>query len=137
MWGRGLCYILAGGMHIALPSTPATAIGVALMVCGVFCLIASQMAASRLNKLHDEVIGSHTDDLVFVRQTFNRFDKDQTGLLSPAELAAACKELGSEFNVNELTAIFMYLDMDADGLISYASFEEWWTGETSLSYQFV
>ena len=42
--------------------------------------------------------------------------------------AAVAKALGSEFNSNELVAIFHLLDADDSGKIEFKEFEDWWTG---------
>jgi len=74
---------------------------------------------------------------VYVRQVFNRYDKDDNGYLSPAELASACKEMGSGFTTSELVAIFDYIDADGGGKLSYTEFEAFFTGKTKVNFSAV
>ncbi|GBG26849.1 Calmodulin [Hondaea fermentalgiana] len=134
VWGRGLFYIFAGGIHLSLKGLFGYLCGFTLLGSGIACLIVSRVASRKLTKLHDRIVQGHTDDLVYVRQVFNRYDKDNNGSLSVPELAACCKELGTDFAANELVAIFEYLDKDFSGKLSYEEFERWWTGADSVAY---
>jgi len=134
IWGRGIFYILAGGIHLSIGGLIGYLCGALLVCCGVACLILSRIATRELNELHDRIVKEHTDDLVYIRQTFNRYDKDNNGTLSIPELAACAKELGTEFTPPELVAIFEYLDQDFSGSISYDEFERWWTGASEINY---
>jgi len=128
-WGKGVFYILTAGLHLSAHSTVGYVLGVLLLICGVAAIGISRSASGKLSQLHAQIVKEHTQDLVYVRQVFNRMDTDNTGHLSSAELASACKELGSEFHPNELVAIFDYLDADFDGKLSYEEFEAFWTGK--------
>mmetsp|Transcript_18848 Transcript_18848/g.36991 ORF Transcript_18848/g.36991 Transcript_18848/m.36991 type:complete len:251 (-) Transcript_18848:298-1050(-) len=134
VWGRGIFYVIAGGIHLSLKGFFGYLCGSALLVSGIACLIVSRAASRKLTALHDRVVQSHTDDLVYVRQVFNRYDKDNSGSLSIPELAACCKELGTDFTANELVAIFEFMDKNFTGSLNYDEFEHWWTGAESVAY---
>jgi len=127
-WGRGGLYIVTGGLHLAVRSTIGYALGFGLIAAGVASIVVSRVASRKLSGLHSRIIQGHTDDLVYVRQVFNRMDIGSTGYLSSAQLASVARELGSEFTSSELVAIFEFLDSDFDGKLSYEEFEKFWTG---------
>lgn len=134
VWGRGIFYVVASGIHMRLAGTLGFVLGLLFLACGVASLAVSRVAAGKLQVLHERVVAGHTDDIVYIRQVFNRYDKDATGFLSVPELAAAARELGSEFTAQELVAIFEYMDADADGKIAFEEFERWFIGGTDVAY---
>uniref|UniRef100_A0A7S2W200 EF-hand domain-containing protein n=1 Tax=Mucochytrium quahogii TaxID=96639 RepID=A0A7S2W200_9STRA len=137
VWGRGLLYIVAGAMQLSLNNIGGYICGAALITCGILSMTLSKVATNKLGALHERLIAGHTDDLVYVRQVFNRYDKDDNGYLSPAELASACKEMGSGFTTSELVAIFDYIDADGGGKLSYTEFEAFFTGKTKVNFSAV
>ncbi len=127
--GRGLLMICTGGLHLATRNTAGYVFGSLFLAGGVSLCIVSRVASRKLNTLHNQMIAGHTDDLVYVRQVFNRIDVENSGYLTPAQLASAAKELGSGFTAAELVSIFDYLDEDQDGKLSYDEFERFWKGD--------
>lgn len=130
-WGRGLLYAFTGFAHFSTGHVGGYVLGALLLALAAACWGVSRQASAKLGGLHRRIIAAHTDDLVYVRQVFNRLDVGGTGALSSAQLAAAAKELGSDFTPAELVAIFDYLDADFDGKLSYEEFEAFWTGRSS------
>ena len=137
--GRGILYLVLGGMSLAsirtqdnvLYQTIETIDGIGLIACAFFSFFVSLYAKRKLSDLHKKMVLSHQDDLVYCKQMFNKYDTDHNGALDKAELAAVARELGSEFNSNELIAIFRLLDSDSSGKIEFREFEDWWTGKKS------
>lgn len=138
--GRGLLYLCLGGIQLAEEDTFnifSYAIGFGLLGCAVLSFMVSWYASSKLNKLHTAMVRGHTDDIVYCKQMFNKYDLDTSGALDRPELVACAKELGSEFTSNELVAVFTLLDVDHNGKISFSEFENWWKGNASVDYSMV
>ena len=55
-----------------------------------------------MNKLHTAMVGGHTDDIVYCKQMFNKYDFDGSGDIDVDELTQLLwevrKELGLELN---------------------------------------
>ncbi len=70
---------------------------------------------------------SKNDDEQELKEVFNIFDKDKTGLLNPNELEEAMKILGENVTQNELRKIIQTIDKNQDGLISFDEFKQFFS----------
>ena len=61
-------------------------------------------------------------ELEALKEVFNRFDKDASGLIDMAELRAAASELRLTSSEEELNALMQKVDTDGDGKISFEEF---------------
>lgn len=61
------------------------------------------------------------------RNTFNKFDKDSSGLIDKKEFELLLEALGAKFTDEEINLALLELDNDNSGEISKDEFIAWWT----------
>lgn len=61
-----------------------------------------------------------------LRLVFNKLDADASGLVTPAELAAAVNALGVSVPAAQLRETFLDIDAEGTGRISFDAFANWW-----------
>ena len=80
------------------------------------------------DKMLEEWAGALGDDEsgVSIRAAFDKYDRDQSGGIDPAELKAVLEDLGVDASEERLNEAFEILDKNNDGVISYEEFGKWW-----------
>ena len=63
---------------------------------------------------------------VSIEAAFAKYDKNQSGDIDAAELACVLEDLGVEVTDERLSQAFAQLDVNGDGIISFAEFGKWW-----------
>jgi hypothetical protein len=82
--------------------------------------------AVELSGVYGRVMYSENDPYAEVREVFDRYDRNKSGLIEAREFARVCEALGMEIDEEELTAGIEQLDSDRDGKISWDEFAGWW-----------
>jgi len=120
--GRGYFYLFVGTLLVSQGAwTFQGLLGMYMVAVGCMQTFVGMHAKAKLDKMK-----GHVKDEAEVRKLFKAADKDRTGSLTPAELGALCKSLGSELDQNELEAAMACLDTDGSGVIKYGEFYTWW-----------
>ena len=83
------------------------------------CVITA--AATAIVERFYTLVHSRTS-LARIRDVFHRVDADGDGKVCPAELHAACSELGVHLTRGELDMVWPRLDLDGNGSLSYSEF---------------
>ena len=97
VFGRGLLYILIGGMHLAAQDNLWGILsGCVMLGCGILSLISARIIRRRLQSLHEKIVSEHTHDRATIKITFDAQDVDGKGELSATSLAAVARTLGSK-----------------------------------------
>jgi len=79
------------------------------------------VAATAIVERFYTLVHSRTS-LARIRDVFHRVDADGDGKVCPAELHAACAELGVQLTRGELDMVWPRLDLDGNGSLSYSEF---------------
>ncbi len=82
--------------------------------------------AVELSGIYGRVMYSENDPYAEVREVFDRYDRNRSGLIEVREFARVCEALGMEIEDEELVAGLEQLDSDKDGKISWDEFAGWW-----------
>eukprot|EP00322_Chrysochromulina_rotalis_P012167 CAMPEP_0115849588 /NCGR_PEP_ID=MMETSP0287-20121206/11528_1 /TAXON_ID=412157 /ORGANISM="Chrysochromulina rotalis, Strain UIO044" /LENGTH=253 /DNA_ID=CAMNT_0003303563 /DNA_START=79 /DNA_END=840 /DNA_ORIENTATION=+ len=138
VFGRGLLYLLIGGMHLAAQDNLWGIIsGCVMLGCGILSLICSRLVRRRLQTLHERIVANHTHDRATIKIAFDAQDVDGKGELSATSLAAVARALGSKLRDDEVAGIMHLLDRESTGQIPFAVFVGWWTGDTAVDFTVV
>jgi Ca2+-binding EF-hand superfamily protein len=70
------------------------------------------------------------EEETLVRNLFQRFDTDASGLLDPLEFGAMVKQLGFEMTPQEVKDVITGMDEDGNGMVDFKEFLNWYRGET-------
>jgi Ca2+-binding EF-hand superfamily protein len=70
---------------------------------------------------------------VIARNVFQKFDRDNSGLISIEEFQDLVEYLGADFSSNELLAAISELDEDNSGQLDCNEFVRWWTNKSAAS----
>ena len=82
--------------------------------------------AIEVSGIYERVPYSENDPYQEVREIFNHFDRNKTGIIERAEFARICESLGVEIDEEELSAGFAAVDSDGDGKVGWDEFHDWW-----------
>eukprot|EP01035_Chromulina_nebulosa_P020028 gene20028-26005_t len=72
---------------------------------------------------------------VIARNTFSKYDADNSGYLDANELSNVLTTLGADFTDEEMLLVINELDSDNSNLIEIEEFVSWWTGRTVKNRQ--
>jgi len=154
VWGRGFLYLFIGFVQWGMYTFWSAIAGISMFVCAVLCFITSYLMAKRMNALTSELLKGYQQDMAsgefqkkyqkideekraYLKKTFDKMDADKSGFLDKSELGVVCKELGCEFSNEELNAIFMVLDEDGNGELSFDEFANWWFGTRAVNFSLI
>ena len=82
--------------------------------------------ATEVSGVWGRVLVSENDPYQEVREIFNHYDRDKSGLIESREFARICEALGIEMDDEELAIGLSIVDADNDGRISWNDFLSWW-----------
>eukprot|EP00944_MAST-04C_sp_MAST-4C-sp1_P000949 g949.t1 len=68
-----------------------------------------------------------------LRETFDMFDLDGSGLIDRGEFKSVVDAMGEPFTQEELDAAFAEMDEDGSGEVDYGEFKNWWLGKMGKS----
>lgn len=69
---------------------------------------------------------SESDPYAEVREIFQHYDRNNSGIIEGREFARICEALGMEMEEHELKVALLDVDRDGDGRISWDEFLGWW-----------
>ena len=119
--------MFCGTLLVAKGGLVSSLIGIFICGIGILLYTSSKNAYHALNQLKNE----HISDQV-IKESFHKFDHDNTGELSSPQLAQLCQALGSPLNYNDLESAILLLDKNGDGKIDYKEFLTWWKGDEEV-----
>jgi len=121
LWGRGLLYIFAGSMNVALGWNLTLYTGLGLIVLGIVAIFAGARASFSLDRLRASV----TDE-VYLWTKFDSVDHDRDELIGVDGFSNLLWSLGLEVSEPYLQQMFVSIDRERRGLISFDQFKTWW-----------
>jgi len=121
LWGRGLLQLFAGSLQLSKMNPIDMASGGFMCIVGLLSIIVGRSTARRLSELRRAMY-----DQEWVKETFDEFDLDRDGFISPSEFSALVRSLGIELGKNEVASVYSSIDIDQDLSISFPEFKNWW-----------
>lgn len=122
VWGRGILYVIAGTINVALMHLMTMISGAIMIVLGLLSIIlgihASRKFAALRNSLADES---------YLLLLFSYYDSDGDGYLEAYQFANLLSYLGMELDDRYAMKAFDTIDRDGDRRISFDEFNEWWS----------
>lgn len=82
--------------------------------------------AVEVSGIYERVMFSERDPNQEVREVFNHYDRDKSGVIEAKEFARLCEALGVELEDDELQVGLSIVDSDNDGRITWNEFLGWW-----------
>lgn len=123
-YGRAGFYFFVGILLVAKGGLLGFLVGLYTSFIGAVIFYGSKAAYDTLDRLKTD---QYTE--AQVKEKFYEFDRDKSGALDAAELAALCKALGSTLSRRELESALFLLDKNEDGQISFEEFFAWYKGK--------
>jgi len=121
VWGRGLFYFFSGSLQFSQMTFLNMVSGGFMCFVGIVSIVTGWSTASKLKQMRESLINEAT-----CNNKFKQHDIDQDEYLDSNEFTELVKDLGLEFDHNELVAAFCTIDRDDDKKISTNDFESWW-----------
>ena len=121
VWGRGLLYIMAGLLNVALERYITSISGGIMILIGIIALIAGGRASRNLASLRSSLW-----DGDFLWNEFSRHDNNGDGL-NPDQFAHFIWEIGLEFDDVYTLKAFNTIDVDRKRRINFRQFQKWWS----------
>jgi hypothetical protein len=82
--------------------------------------------AIEMSGIYGRVMVSESDPYAELREIFNHYDRDKSGVIDAREFARICEAAGMEMDEEEAIFGFAAVDTDSDGKISWDEFVGWW-----------
>lgn len=133
VWGRGFFYFFAGTLKIS-QRNPMMNIVVGCCVCilGLFLICVGRSAA---NKLAEARRSQFTpEDL---ENKFQESDVELKGSLDRDQFSSLLGSLGMDLNRREVEAVFLQLDDETTGRVSFDAFLNWFNTEAAENYSVI
>ena len=121
VWGRGLLYMVAGGLSCGLVLVPATIAGIFMVFVGVNCVILGAYSSRMFYLLRDSL---KDDD--YLASTFNKYDYDGDGYITLPEFVNLLSKLGMDLDDRVGIKAFHAADVNHEYKISFEAFQTWW-----------
>lgn len=121
VWGRGLLYIVAGGLSSCLVLVPSMMAGIFMAVVGLHCVVLGAYSARMFYLLRDSL---KDDD--YLAEMFNRYDFDGDGYITLPEFVNLLSKLGMDLDDRIGIKAFHAADVDHEYKISFQAFQTWW-----------
>jgi len=87
-----------------------------------------KMSKEELQGMADKM-GIQLNNLCYLKQEFDAYDEDRSGVIDVKELKGLLEKLGEDLSEEELDQAFRELDSDGSGNIEFFEFVEWFTSE--------
>ncbi|CAK4510225.1 unnamed protein product [Aphanomyces euteiches] len=84
---------------------------------------------SREYNIEFEALGINTDQYGALKAAFSKYDKMKTGAIRVADFDHLSKDLGEEYDEQELQVAKSSLEDEAGEHIQFGVFLKWWTEE--------
>ncbi|CAB9512596.1 COPI associated protein [Seminavis robusta] len=123
VWGRGILYIIAGGLSCALILIPSLIAGGFMALVGFSAVVFGAYSARMFYKLRDSL---KDDD--YLGNAFNRFDYDKDGFITLPEFVNLLSMLGMDIDDRIGIKAFHAADVNHEYKISQEAFMSWWKG---------
>lgn len=123
LWGRGLLYIIAGGLSCALMLPPSMIAGLFMALVGVNAVILGGYAARMFYKLRDSL---KDDD--YLANAFKSYDYDGDGYITLPEFVNLLSKLGMDIDDRVGIKAFHAADENHEYKVSWEAFQTWWKG---------
>jgi hypothetical protein len=121
VWGRGILYVIAGGLSCCLILIPSLVAGAFMAFVGVCAIVSGAYASKMFYKLRDSL---KDDD--YLGNTFNRFDSDNDGFVTLPEFVNLLSSLGMDIDDRIGIKAFHAADADREYKVSQQAFVTWW-----------
>lgn len=121
VWGRGLLYMLAGGLSSALILLPSLISGIFMVTVGATAVLTGAYSYRKFYSLRDSL-----KDEEYLVTVFNRYDYDRDGFITLPEFVNMLSSLGMDLDDRFGIKAFHAADIKHDYKISYEDFQTWW-----------
>ena len=121
VWGRGLLYILAGGLSCALFLLPSIVAGLIMVTVGAMAVLTGGYSSRKFYSLRDSL-----KDEDYLASIFNKYDYDGDGFITLPEFVNMLSFLGMDLDDRFGIKAFHAADINHDYKISYEDFQSWW-----------
>lgn len=126
--GRGLFYLVAGSLELTQNSWLATIIGAFTSFVAIVYMAIGFKAERSAKKMREQNFPERV-----LKRKFNSFDKDSDGKIVFKEFHLLLQSLQVEATYQESEMIYVSLDRDMDGGLTYEEFERFWVGDPLAS----
>ena len=123
VWGRGIIYILAGTLLIALQNVIDLVLGLITCFVGVMYILLDHRTGKKLQ----ETRGTAPPEQL--QEKFAMADVDGQGSLTLDQFRTLTESLGLALNRQESEVAFLKIDASRTGRLTYESVHMWWTSE--------
>jgi len=121
VWGRGVMYMLAGGLSCAMVLPPCIITGAFMALIGFTALVIGGHSARMFFRLRDSL----KDDEYLVN-SFKRYDYDKDGFVTLPEFVNLLSALGMDLDDRVGIKAFHAADVNHEYKISEEAFISWW-----------
>lgn len=87
-----------------------------------------KLSKEELQGMADKM-GIQLNNLCYLKQEFDAYDEDRSGVIERQELKGLLQKLGEELSDDDLESAFRELDTDNSGEIEFFEFVEWFTSD--------
>ena len=123
VWGRGLLYIMAGGLSCGLILIPSMIAGIFMAVVGLHAVVLGAYSSRMFYLLRDSL-----KDDEYLASAFNKYDYDGDGYITLPEFVNLLSKLGMDLDDRIGIKAFHAADINHEYKISFQAFQTWWKG---------
>mmetsp|Transcript_10821 Transcript_10821/g.13694 ORF Transcript_10821/g.13694 Transcript_10821/m.13694 type:complete len:246 (+) Transcript_10821:128-865(+) len=120
--GRGMFYLVAGSLELTQDNLQATIIGFFTVLIALAYIVVGRRAVGKVKKIRQEVFPPRV-----LKEKFNSFDTNGDGHLDFKEFHELLLSLDVDITFQGAEMIFVSLDRDMQGGLSYEEFEKFWS----------
>lgn len=122
--GRGIFYLVAGSLELTQDETSATLIGLFTVIVAISYIVVGRRATMKVKALR-----AANYPTFVIRRKFNQFDKDGDGYIDFKEFHDLLVSLDVNITYQGSEMIFVSLDREMDGKLSFEEFERFWSDD--------
>jgi len=122
--GRGAFYLIAGSLELTQDNISATVIGFFTAVIAVAYIVVGRRAVGKVKEIRQQTFPPRV-----LKEKFNSFDSNSDGFLDFKEFHELLLSLDVNITFQGAEMVFVSLDRDMQGGLSYEEFELFWSND--------